>query len=75
MDQKRAGSEPATISRVAEAEIPADLMHQVQALMQNDGPLVQPFWRTFSTVMDKKVKGFSVHPSQYIFANQYAVTA
>jgi GNAT superfamily N-acetyltransferase len=34
VDQKRAGSEPATISRVAEAEIPADLMHQVQALMQ-----------------------------------------
>jgi hypothetical protein len=34
MDHKRAGSEPTTISRVAEAEIPADLMHQVQALMQ-----------------------------------------
>jgi GNAT superfamily N-acetyltransferase len=34
VDQKRAGSDPATISRVAEAEIPADLMHQVQALMQ-----------------------------------------
>jgi GNAT superfamily N-acetyltransferase len=34
VDQKRAGSEPATISRVAEAEIPAELMHQVQVLMQ-----------------------------------------
>jgi GNAT superfamily N-acetyltransferase len=38
VDQKRAGSEPATISRVAEAEIPADLMHQVQALMQTCFP-------------------------------------
>jgi GNAT superfamily N-acetyltransferase len=34
VDHKRAGSEPAIISRVAEAEIPADLMRQVQALMQ-----------------------------------------
>jgi GNAT superfamily N-acetyltransferase len=34
VDQKRAGSEPTTISRVAEAEIPAERMHQVQALMQ-----------------------------------------
>lgn len=34
MEPKRSGGEPATISRVAEAEIPADLAHQVQALMQ-----------------------------------------
>jgi GNAT superfamily N-acetyltransferase len=34
VDDKRAGREPAAISRVAEAEIPADLMRQVQALMQ-----------------------------------------
>jgi GNAT superfamily N-acetyltransferase len=34
VDQKRDGSEPTTIFRVAEAEIPADLVHQVQALMQ-----------------------------------------
>lgn len=34
MEQKRDGSKPTTISRIAEAEIPADLAHQVQALMQ-----------------------------------------
>jgi GNAT superfamily N-acetyltransferase len=34
VDQKRDGSEPTTISRIAEAEIPADLIHQVQALLQ-----------------------------------------
>jgi peptide/nickel transport system substrate-binding protein len=51
------------------------VMAKIETLMQEDGPIVQPFWRSFSTVMDKKVKGFSVHPSQYIFANQYAVTA
>jgi hypothetical protein len=34
VDHQRDGSEPAAISRVAEAEIPAELMNQVQALMQ-----------------------------------------
>ena len=38
MDQERAGSEPVTISRVAEAEIPADLLDQVQALLQRCFP-------------------------------------
>lgn len=34
MEQKRNGSESAVVSRVAEAEIPADLMDQAQALLQ-----------------------------------------
>lgn len=34
MDPKRDGSEPALISRVAEAEIPPDLTHQLRALLQ-----------------------------------------
>jgi len=32
--EERDAHEPTTISRVTEAEIPADLAHQVQALMQ-----------------------------------------
>ena len=51
------------------------VMAKIEALMQDDGPIVQPFWRVFSTVMDKKVQGFELHPSQYIFAHEYAVTA
>lgn len=51
------------------------VMAQIEKLLQDDGPIVQAFWRTFSTVMDKKVKGFELHPSQYIFASQYAVSA
>jgi GNAT superfamily N-acetyltransferase len=34
VDQKRDDSEPAAISRMAEAEIPPDLTHQLQALLQ-----------------------------------------
>ena len=49
------------------------VMAKIEAIMQDEGPIVQPFWRIFSTVMDKKVKGFELHPSQYIFAHNYAV--
>jgi len=51
------------------------VMAKIEAIMQDDGPIVQPFWRVFSTVMDKKVQGFELHPSQYIFAHRYAVAA
>lgn len=51
------------------------VMAKIEAIMQDEGPIVQPFWRTFSTVIDKKVKGFELHPSQYIFAHRYAVEA
>ena len=51
------------------------VMEKIEIIMQDEGPIVQPFWRVFSTVMDKKVKGFEPHPSKYIFAHQYAVAA
>ena len=51
------------------------VIEKIELIMQDDGPIVQPFWRVFSTVMDKKVKGFELHPSQYIFAHQYAISA
>jgi predicted N-acetyltransferase YhbS len=38
VDHRRDDSEPAVISRVAEAEIPADLAHQLQALLQGCFP-------------------------------------
>jgi GNAT superfamily N-acetyltransferase len=38
VDQKHDGREPVTISRVAEAEIPADVMPQAQALLQECFP-------------------------------------
>ena len=51
------------------------IMEKIETIMQEDGPIVQPFWRTTSTVMDKRVKGFQQHPSQYIFGNEMAITA
>ncbi len=52
-----------------------EIMGKLQLIMQEDGPIVQPIWRTVQTGYDKKVKGFRMHPSQYIFGEQLAVDA
>ena len=43
--------------------------------MQDDGPIVQPIWNSVMTVMDKRVLGFRMHPTRYIFGNELAVEA
>ena len=49
------------------------VMARLQRLMQEDGPIVQPIWRSVATVMHKRVKGFQMHPTRYIFGNELAV--
>ena len=50
-----------------------ELMTQLERIMQDDGPIVQPVWRAIFTFMDKRVQGFKVHPTLYIFGNQLAI--
>ena len=50
-------------------------MGKIETIMQEDGPIVQPLWRNVQTGYDKRVRGFRMHPSQYIFAEQIAVGA
>ncbi len=49
------------------------VLRQIERLMQGDGPIVQPLWRSVATVMDEKVKGFQMHPTRYIFGNELAL--
>ncbi len=49
------------------------IMAEIQKLMQEDGPIVQPIWRSVFTAMDKRVQGFRMHPTLYIFAEQLAI--
>jgi peptide/nickel transport system substrate-binding protein len=49
------------------------VMHQLQTIMQEDGPIVQPIWRSVFTAMDKRLKGFSMHPTSYLFANEWGI--
>ena len=51
------------------------VMAKLEAIMLDDGPIVQPVWRATITFMDKKVQGFQMHPTAYINAKDLAVSA
>lgn len=46
---------------------------RIQEILQKDGPIVQPLWRSNITAFDKRVKGFVVHPSSMMFPNELAL--
>ena len=50
-------------------------MLRLEKIMQEDGPIVQPIWRSVMMLMDQRVKGFRMHPSNYIFANELALSS
>jgi peptide/nickel transport system substrate-binding protein len=52
-----------------------ELVGQLEKIMQDDGPLAQPVFRKTFTFMDKKVKGFSMHPTNYFFGWKVALEA
>ncbi len=49
------------------------VMAKLERIMQEDGPIVQPLWRPQLTFMDKRVKGFKMHPAAFIFGNELAI--
>ena len=42
--------------------------------MLEDGPIAQPLWRSIYTAYDKRVQGFELHPTLYIFGEQLAIS-
>ena len=48
---------------------------KLEAILQDDGPIVQPVWRSLFTFMDKRVKGFRMHPTGYIFGHEIGIEA
>jgi peptide/nickel transport system substrate-binding protein len=51
-----------------------EVMTQLERILQDDGPIVQPVWRAIFTFMDKRVQGFKVHPTLYLFGHQLALS-
>jgi peptide/nickel transport system substrate-binding protein len=51
-----------------------EIMAKLQAILQDDGPIVQPVWRSVFTFYDKRVQGFKMHPTSYIFGHQLAIS-
>jgi peptide/nickel transport system substrate-binding protein len=74
-------SNPAFDTLLDEAEATLDvetrraIMAKLERIMQDDAIMILPFWRSSFTFMDKKVKGFRMHPSQYIFGHELAIEA
>ena len=51
----------------------SEIMGQLEKIMQEDGPIVQPIWRGLFGVQDKRVKGFTMHPTRFIFGEELAI--
>jgi peptide/nickel transport system substrate-binding protein len=63
----------------AEATLDVDarrtVMAELERIMQERGPIVQPCWRGVMTGMDARVKGFRMHPMGFIFGEELALEA
>jgi len=59
----------ATVDIAARTEI----LGELEKIMQEDGPISQPLWRSIYTVYDKRVKGFAAHPTSYIYGEELAI--
>ena len=46
---------------------------EIETLMREEGPIVQPLWRSVLSVHQKHVLGFRMHPTSYLFAEEYGI--
>jgi peptide/nickel transport system substrate-binding protein len=58
---------------ILEAEKRKEVMAKIEQIMLDDGPIVLPAWAKVFTFMDKKVAGFKMHPTGYIFGHELAI--
>lgn len=50
------------------------IMEEIEKLMQEDGPIAQPFWVKQLAAYHKRILNVQMHPSRYIFAEEMAVS-
>ncbi|MEQ8664514.1 MAG: ABC transporter substrate-binding protein [Rhodospirillales bacterium] len=50
-----------------------EIIGELEKIMQEDGPMAQPLFRSVLGAKDKKLLGAEKHPTEYIFANQLAI--
>jgi len=51
----------------------SEVMAEIQTLMQEEGPIVQTYWRKLLTFTDARVLGFEMHPTYQVFAHRLAL--
>lgn len=47
------------------------VMKEIEELMDEDGPIALPLWRAIFMPFDKRLKGFTPHPTDYYFAEEW----
>src|SRR5262249_30369808 len=52
-----------------------EIMARPEPILKDDGPIVQPLWRSVFPFYDKRVQGFRAPPTLYIFGPQLAIQA
>jgi peptide/nickel transport system substrate-binding protein len=50
-----------------------EILGELEQIMLDDGPITQPLWRSVYAAYDKRVSGFEIHPTLYIFGEQLAI--
>ncbi|MSP82659.1 MAG: ABC transporter substrate-binding protein [Alphaproteobacteria bacterium] len=50
-----------------------EVLAEIETLMQEEGPIIQPIWRAVFNPADKDLLGFAAHPTGYMFCNEYAL--
>ena len=58
---------------ILEADKRRVVVAKLAQILQQDGPIVQPLWRVVQGGFDRKVKGFRMHPTSYLFLDELAV--
>ncbi|MBI3707537.1 MAG: ABC transporter substrate-binding protein, partial [Proteobacteria bacterium] len=52
-----------------------EVMAKIEQIMLDEGPIVLPAWAKVFTFMDKKVQGYRMHPTGYIFGHELAMAS
>jgi peptide/nickel transport system substrate-binding protein len=52
-----------------------ELMRHLQAILQEDGPIVQPFWRGIFTGANARLANFTLHPTFFHFCHEWSLAA
>jgi peptide/nickel transport system substrate-binding protein len=47
-----------------------EVIKEIEHLMQEEGPIVQPLWRQSYQPFDKQLKGYDAHPTEYYFCEK-----
>ena len=52
-----------------------ELVRQLETILQEDGPIVQPFWRGIFTGASAQLSNFALHPTFFHFCHEWSIAA